>query len=207
MLDPTSSFVRLARPPRLIWITCIALAAVCWPLAALADDPNQAVTTGVPIVDAILKVLGAVYAILSAVLLILPKTSKLAQGLATFGVDSKGAAAVKEATTGKMAARLKRESTSPPPRGFANVTILIGLSVLAVILADLAIGLSVTGCKTNPARTACDIVHIIDDGCQAFVEVPLPDGTKEKVPRSAIVRLATDTKAARLAPPASSGAP
>jgi hypothetical protein len=207
MLDPTSSFVRLARPPRLIWITCIAFAAVCWPLAALADDPNQAVTTGVPIVDAILKVLGAVYAILSAVLLILPKTSKLAQGLATFAVDSKGAAAVKEATTGKMAARLKRESTSPPPRGFAAVSVLAGLCWVAIAFVVVAYGLFLTSCKTNPARTACDIVHIIDDGCQTFVEVPLPDGTKEKVPRSAIVRLASDTKAARLAAPASSGAP
>jgi hypothetical protein len=63
------------------------------------------------------------------------------------------------------------------------------------------------GCKTNAARTACDIVHIIDDGCQTFVEVPLPDGTKERVPRSAIVKLASDTKAARLSAPASSGAP
>lgn len=167
--------------------------------------------TGIPIVGTILKVLGAVYVLLSALILVLPKNSKVALLLARIVADLKDIvaqnAAVKEATTGAMAMKMKRESTIPPARGFANVTILIGLSVLAVILADLAIGLSVTGCKTNPARTACDIVHIIDDGCQTFVEVPLPDGTKEKVPRSAIVRLASDAKAARLAPPASSGAP
>lgn len=194
-----------------MWITvaCVALGAVLWPIAAFADaDPNQAVTTGIPIVDAILKVLGLVYAILSAVLLILPKTSKVAQGLATFAVDAKGAAAVKEATTGKMAERLKRESTQPPPRGFADLIVIGGLSVIG--LGVVAIGLLfATGCKTNAARTACDIVHIVDEGCQTFVEVPLPDGTKEKVPRSAIVRLASETKAARLAAPApaSSGAP
>jgi hypothetical protein len=196
MLDPSSSFVRLARPARLLaWITCIVFALMIWPFAALADDPNTSVTTGIPIVDAILKVLGAIYAILSAILLILPKTSSLAQGLAKFAIDAKGAAAVKEAKTGAMAARLKRESTIPPPRGFADMSILVVLSVCA--LGVVAIG-GLPGCKTNPARTACDIVHIIDDGCEVFVNVPLPDGTVEKVPRAAIVRLASETKAARL---------
>ncbi|HMI84883.1 MAG TPA: hypothetical protein VK550_12370 [Polyangiaceae bacterium] len=209
MLDPSPSFVRFARPARLLlmWITCIALASVMiWPSIALADDPNQAVTTGIPIVDATLKVLGAIYVLLSTILLILPKTSKLALGLASFVADLKGIvaqnAAVKEATTGAMAAKIKRESTVPPPRGFADASILVGLSVLTLVLAELAFGLFATGCKTNAARTACDIVHIVDDGCQAFVEVPLPDGTTEKVPRSEIVRLAKASKAARL-----SGAP
>jgi len=190
-----------------MWITCIALASVMiWPSIALADDPNQAVTTGIPIVDATLKVLGAIYVLLSTILLILPKTSKLALGLASFVADLKGIvaqnAAVKEATTGAMAAKIKRESTVPPPRGFADASILVGLSVLTLVLAELAFGLFATGCQTNAARTACDIVHIVDDGCQAFVEVPLPDGTTEKVPRSEIVRLAKASKAARL-----SGAP
>jgi hypothetical protein len=182
-----------------MWITCIAFALVIWPISALADDPNTSVTTGIPIVDATLKVLGAIYVLLSTILLILPKTSKIAQILAGWVADLKGivpqAAAVKEATTGAMAAKIKRESTIPPPRGFADVSILVGVS--ALVLTLVAIGLC-AGCKTNPARTACDIVHIIDDGCQTFVEVPLPDGTKEKVPRAAIVKLASDTKAARL---------
>ena len=211
MLDPSSSFVRFARPARLLmWSTCIALAAVLWPIAALADDPNQAVTTGIPVVDAILKVLGVIYVLLSTLLLILPKTSKLALVLASIATDWKGVvaqnAAVNEAKTGAMAEKIKRESTIPPPhestisppRGFARVSILVGLSVLA--LGGVAFGL--LGCKTNAARTACDIVHIVDNGCDVFVNVPLPDGTTEKVPRSAIVRLASETKAARL-----SGAP
>jgi len=201
MLDPSSSFIRLARPARLLaWITCIVFALTIWPFAALADDPNTSVTTGIPTIDAILKVLGALYVLLSAILMLLPKTSKLAQGIARFVADLKNvvgeAAAVKEATTGAMAVKMKRESTIPPPRGFANVTILVGLSVLAVGM--LAFGLLVMGCKTNAARTACDIVHIVDDGCEVFVNVPLPDGTVEKVPRAAIVRLASETKAARL---------
>lgn len=199
MLDPSSSFARFARPARLLmWSTCVALTAVLWPLSALADDPNQAVTTGIPIVDATLKVLGALYVLLSTLLLVLPKTSKFAQVVATWVADMKGvvaqAAAVKEATTGAMAVKMKRDSTIPPPRGFANVSILVGLSVVA--LGAVAFGL--LGCKTNAARTACDIVHIVDDGCEVFVNVPLPDGTTEKVPRSAIVRLASETKAARL---------
>jgi hypothetical protein len=205
MLDPSSSFVRLARPPRLLmmWIACIVM-AVLWPSAALAEDPNQAVTTGVPTIDAIFKVLGALYLLLSAILAFLPKTSKIAQIMARFVADLKNvvgeAAAVKEAMTGAMAVKLKRESTIPPPRGFANVTIVVGLSVLA--LGMVAFGLlNITGCKTNAARTACDIVHIVDDGCQAFVEVPLPDGTIEKVPRAEIVKLAKTTKAVRLAGP------
>ncbi len=210
MLDRTSSFIRFARPPRpFVWITAIALACVFWPLSALADDPNQAVTTGVPIVDAILKVLGALYVLLSSILLLLPKTSKIALLIAGFVADLKKivpeAAAVKEAKTGAMALKIKRESTIPPPpsdpRGFAGVSILMGLSVCA--LGMVALG-ALAGCKTNAARTACDIVHIVDDGCQTFVEVPLPDGSKEKVPRAAIVRLANETKAARLAVP---GAP
>jgi hypothetical protein len=212
MIDPSSSFVRLARPARLLmWITCIAFASV-WPSSALADDPNQAVTTGIPIVDATLKVLGAIYVLVSTILLILPKTSSLALALARFAADWKGivpqAAAVKEAKTGAMAAKIKRESSGPPPResinpppstprGFADVAILVDLSVL-VLAGAVAFGFIVTGCKTNAARTACDIVHIVDDGCQTFVQVPLPDGTTEKVPRSAIVRLASETKAARL---------
>jgi hypothetical protein len=216
MLDPSSSFARFARPARLVpnptavmWITCIACAlTICWPINALAaEDPNQAVTTGIPIVDAILKVLGAVYAICSLILLILPKASKFAEVIATVALDSKGvireAAAVKEAKTGAMAERIRRESSMPPPRdsvpptmprGFARVPILVGLS--AVALAAVAIGL--LGCKTNAARAACDIVHIVDNGCDVFVQVPLPDGTVEKVPRSEIVRLARETKAARL---------
>lgn len=205
MLDPSSSFIRLARPPRLlVWITCIAFALVIWPIAALADDPNTSVTTGIPIVDATLKVLGAIYVLLSTILLILPKTSKLAEIVARWVADLKGivpqAAAVKEATTGEMARKLKRESTIPPPRGFAVVSVLACLTVCAV--AFVALGLF-AGCKTNAARTACDIVHIVDDGCEVFVNVPLPDGTVEKVPRAAIVRLASETKAARL----SGGAP
>lgn len=199
MLDPFSSFVRLARPSRLLmWIPCIAFALVIWPISALADDPNQSVTTGIPIVDATLKVLGAIYVLLSTLLLIMPKTSQIAQMLGRWVADLKGivpqAAAVKEATTGAMAIKMKRESTIPPPRGFAHVSILVGLSVLA--LGAVAFGL--LGCKTNAARTACDIVHIVDDGCEVFVNVPLPDGTIEKVPRAAIVRLASETKAARL---------
>jgi hypothetical protein len=181
-----------------MWSTCIILAVVLWPIAALADDPNQAVTTGVPVIDAILKVLGAVYVLLSSLLLILPKTSKVALALATAFADWKGIvaqnAAVKEAMTGTMAVKLKRESSMPPARGFARVSILVGLSVLA--LGGVAFGL--LGCKTNIARTACDIVHIVDDGCDVFVKVPLPDGTVEKVPRAEIVRLARETKAARL---------
>lgn len=193
-----------------MWIPCIALASVIWPISALADDPNQAVTTGVPIVDAILKVLGALYVLVSTLVLILPKTSKLAPGLARFAADLKGVvaqnAAVKEAMTGAMAVKMKRESTVPPPRGFASVSSIVGLSVLAVGM--LAYGLFITGCKTNAARTACDIVHIVDDGCQAFVEVPLPDGTTERVPRAQIVKLARETKAVRLSAPApDSGAP
>jgi hypothetical protein len=187
-----------------MWIT---FASVIWPCVALADDPNQAVTTGIPIVDATLKVLGAIYVLVSTILLILPKTSSLALALARFAADWKGsvaqAAAVKEATTGAMAAKIKRESSMPPPRdatipppprGFAGVSLLAGLSVVA--LGGVAFGL--LGCKTNVARTACDIVHIVDDGCEVFVKVPLPDGTVEKVPRSEIVRLARETKAARL---------
>lgn len=197
-----------------MWITCIALAWVIWPITALADDPNQAVTTGIPVVDATLKVLGAIYVLLSTLLLILPKTSKLALGLASFVADLKGIvaqnAAVKEAKTGAMAEKIRRESSMPPPgdttvsptiptippppRGFASVPVLVGLSV--VVLAAVAFGL--LGCRTNVARTACDIVHIIDDGCDVFVKVPLPDGTIERVPRSEIVRLARETKAARL---------
>lgn len=210
MLDRTSSFIRFARPPLLwIWIACIVLAATLWPIAAFADDPNHAVTTGVPVIDAILKVLGALYVLISAVLLVLPKTSKVALWLARIVADLKGivpeAAAVKEATTGAMAVKLKRASTMPPPndRGFADLLVIGGIGLVG--LCALAFGLF--GCKTNPARTACDIVHIVDEGCQTFVEVPLPDGTREKVPRSAIVRLASETKAARLAAPASSGAP
>jgi hypothetical protein len=197
MLDPFSSFVRLARPTRLLaWITCIVFALMIWPFAALADDPNTSVTTGIPIVDAILKVLGAIYAILSAILLILPKTSGLAQGLAKFAIDAKGAAAVKEAKTGAMAARLKRESTIPPPRGFAEFWPLLGLTLMTI--TSIALGVWALGCKSNAARTACDIVHIVDDGCEVFVNVPLPDGTVERVPRAAIVQLASETKAARL---------
>lgn len=181
-------------------ITCIALAVVIWPIAALADDPNTEVTSGIPIVDAILKILGAVYLILSTLLLMLPKTSQFAQVLGKLVADLKGvvphAAAVKEATTGDMAAQIKRESTIPPPRGFVNVSILFGVSLLA--LAVLAFGLWATGCKTNAAKTACDIVHIVDDGCQTFVQVPLPDGSIENVPRSEIVKLAKASKAMRL---------
>lgn len=218
MLDPSSSFVRFARPARLLmWIACIAFALVIWPITAFAEDPNQAVTTGIPIIDAILKVLGALYAVLSLIVLILPKTSKLAEVFATVAADSKGvvreAAAVKEAKTGAMAERIRRESsmppprdsaTIPPPRGFANVTVLMGLSMLALVLLDVvAFGLFTAGCKNNVARTACDIVHIVDDGCDVFVQVPLPDGTTERVPRAEIVKLARETKAARL----SGGAP
>jgi len=188
-----------------MWSTCIAFALVLWPIAALADDANQAVTTGVPTLDAIFKVLGALYLLLSAILAFLPKTSKIAQVMARFVADLKNvvgeAAAVKEATTGAMAVKMKRASTIPPPRGFAGVSSIIGLTVLA--LGMLAYGLFVAGCKTNAARTACDIVHIVDDGCQAFVEVPLPDGTSEKVPRAEIVKLAKTTKAVRLSGPGS----
>lgn len=210
MLDPTSSFDRLARPTRLLmWITCIAFALVIWPITAFADDPNQAVTTGIPIVDAILKVIGALYALASLVLLILPKASKLAEVIATVALDSKRVvaerAAVKEAKTGAMAERIRRESsmppprdaTIPPPRGFARVSILAVLSA-AMLAALLPVAFGVLGCKTNPARAACDLVHIIDDGCDVFVKVPLPDGTTEKVPRAEIVKLARETKAARL---------
>jgi hypothetical protein len=188
-----------------MWITCIALASI-WPSDALAEDPNQAVTTGIPVVDAILKVIGALYALLSLILLILPKASKFAEVIATVAIDSKGvvreAAAVKEAKTGAMAEKIRRESsmppprdseTIPPPRGFADVAILFGIGVL--VLAGLAFEI---GCKTNPARTACDIVHIIDDGCDIFVQVPLPDGTTERVRRAEIVKLAKETRAARL---------
>ncbi len=214
MLVPSSSFVRFARPARLLmWSACIALAWVIWPSAALAEDPNQAVTTGIPVVDAILKVIGALYALASLVLLILPKASKLAEVIATVAIDSKGvvreAAAVKEAKTGAMAERIRRESSMPPPRdpsdatlppppprGFASVPILAVLAGMSVVaMVGVAIGL---GCKTNAARAACDIVHIVDNGCDVFVQVPLPDGTVEKVPRVEIVRLARETKAARL---------
>jgi hypothetical protein len=188
---------------------CIVFALMIWPIPALADDPNQAVTTGIPIVDAILKVIGALYALASLILLILPKASKLAEVIATIGFDSKGvvreAAAVKEAKTGAMAERIRRESSMPPPResrdatipppprGFANVSVLAGLSVGA-----LGVAFGLLGCKNNVARTACDIVHIVDEGCDYFVQVPLPDGTIEKVPRAEIVKLAKATKAARL---------
>lgn len=203
-----------------MWIACIVFALMIWPITALADDPNQALTTGIPIVDAILKVIGALYALASLILLILPKASKLAEVIATVALDSKRVvadrAAVKEAKTGAMAERIRRESerpprerdsTIPPPRGFARVSILVVLSmaVLAVLL-PVAFGVF-TGCKTNPARTACDIVHIIDNGCDVFVQVPLPDGTTEKVPRAEIVKLAQTTKAVRLAAPADGGAP
>lgn len=210
MLDPIASFIRFARPPRsIVWITAGALACVFWPVSALANDPNQAVTTGIPIVDASLKVLGALYVLLSSILLLLPKTSKIALLIAGFVADLKKivpeAAAVNEAKTGAMAQKIKRESTIPPPRsdprGFVGVSILVALSVCAFGVVALV---ALAGCKTNAARTACDIVHIVDDGCQTFVEVPLPDGTKERVPRAAIVRLAGETKAARLAAP---GAP
>lgn len=210
MLDPSASFIRFARPARLqTWKRVAFWAVMIWPITALAEDPNQAVTTGIPIVDVILKVLGAIYVLLSALLLVLPKTSKVALALASVVADLKGivpqAAAVKEATTGAMAIKLKRESTIPPPRGFTEIDLLVSLGVFSLLLM-VALGIVASGCKTNPARTACDIVHIIDDGCQTFVQVPLPDGTVERVPRAEIVRLASATKAARVSA-ADAGAP
>jgi hypothetical protein len=213
MLDPSSSFVRFGRLARLFVCTCTVLALMIWPIVdAFADDPNQAVTTGFPLIDAILKVIGAVYAVLSLIVVILPKTSKLAQVFATIAVDSKGVvaerAAVKEAKTGAMAERIRRESSMPPPRDTTTIpppasrafsTLeAIAFSSAFALLALMALAILSTDCKTNPARTACDIVHIVDEGCDIFVQVPLPDGTVEKVPRAEIVKLAKATKTARL---------
>ena len=207
MLDTLLS--RWSRPYALrFWIAAIAL-TLFLPSVAWAEDPNTAVTTGVPTLDAILKILGAVYVLLSAIVTILPKTSKLAILLAQLVADLKGvvptAATVKEASTGEMAAKMKRASTIPPPKGheraMAEVTALgVALAAIGAMLIGLCVAMVVSGCKGNmqEAKTACAIVSMVDHACEGFIEVPLPDGTVERVERDEIVRVAKAHKAFRL---------
>lgn len=219
MMSPTFRFRHASRSTILaILAFWTAFALVTLPVIAWAtDDPNTEVTTGIPIVDVVLKVLGAVYVLLSTILLLVPKASKFAAALAPIVADLKGVtkhqAAVKEAVTGDMAAELKRAKTIPPPsnfggdtRGFVRVSTLLAFvfTGAACALLTMAFGVFSSGCHSSQAKTACDAIRIADDACEAFVMVPLPDGTKERVPRAEIVRMATAQKAFRIQ---SGGAP
>jgi hypothetical protein len=65
----------------------------------------------------------------------------------------------------------------------------------------LMLCLGIAGCAggaKDVVKVGCEIVKAADDGLCPYVDVVFPDGTHEKVPRSAIAGLALDRMAARL---------
>jgi hypothetical protein len=113
---------------------------------------------------------------------------------------SQSGAAVAAVGGTETKAQISRMPPPPPkPNGYIYLPGLFMVASVTIVVGAILFYLS--GCSSPQAKSACDAVRIADDACSAFVTVPLPDGTQEKVPRAKVVKLAEETKAARLAGP------